>query len=129
MTRIVRSNADEVTDRIKKWGDNAGKVIKGVLGSFAKDEEDRLKGTPYPSQRPGQDYNRTRALAAGWQVETNGFEVGVRNQTPHAHWAVDEKSQPWFHAGRWWVAQDVVQEHAFEFLPEEIAEDLIDSYD
>lgn len=67
---------------------------------------------PYPPQRPKQRYKRTGRLGARWKSAGTPDGARIYNEQPYAGYVVGDasgKGQAWMHAGRWWLARDVVE--------------------
>jgi len=75
-----------------------------------------FRATPYPPERPGQQYVRTGRLGRSWKHKRyrktkSRVEWGVENKAAQrgrvypSYVVGDEQGrQAWMHKGRWWVA-------------------------
>lgn len=68
---------------------------------------------PYPPKRAGQRYRRTMQLQSRWVTEATDSGVRIYNRQPYAGYVVGDETgrgQAWMHAGRWWLARDMIAE-------------------
>lgn len=99
------------------------KETDSVMRTWAKSAADSLKKTPYPSKPSNSRYTRTYELKAGWnavQLKPGVWSI-ANNASGHkggfyARYVVGEKDGPknqrqaWMHSGRWWRADEVLEE-------------------
>ena len=100
------------------------KETDGVMRKWAADAAMFLKRTPYPSKPANSRYTRTGRLASSWRHDqvkpgvwaiSNNAQGGGRGQF-YARYVVGEKDGPknqrqaWMHSGRWWRADEVLEE-------------------
>ena len=93
-----RLKSDIIDSEAEKW---AGQTVK------------TLRAQPYPPKRPGQTYVRKGRLGASWKVEKVGSDIAIVNRArgsgqPYPNFVVGE-IQVWFHKGRWWQAQPIIE--------------------
>jgi len=81
----------------------------------------------YPSERPGQTYQRTGGMMK-WRIEelTNrGYQLRViPDYAPFVIGDAYGTSQAWMHKGRWPVFRDVSEEE-LQALPKEILDEIV----
>jgi len=81
----------------------------------------------YPPPRPKQKYVRTYNLRESWSssdYQGKGYRIkndAKRHGRYYGLWVVGDSHgdrQAWMHAGRWFIARDVVQEEVDKLPPE-----------
>ena len=73
----------------------------------------QLQAKPYPPERPRQRYVRTGQLGRSWGARRSPGGATIFNNRPYARYVVGDdkgKGQAWMHAGRWWLAADVIRD-------------------
>lgn len=86
----------------------------------------------YPSQRPGQRYQRTGRLFYSWRIDSDPQRYVIENTAArrgkrYGHYVVGDAygtGQAWMHRGRWLLFRDVVEEE-LDKLPPEIQEKIL----
>jgi len=130
MTVSYRS-AQEYQRRIGRFTRLMPSVVNRVAGRWAQARRAQLKSTKYPPKLPGQVYVRTGRLANSWGVLSKGnLEWVIRNTANfrgryYSGYVVGRGKQAAIHLGRWWVAEDIVEERIGE-LENKLLEDLIE---
>ena len=92
-----------------------------VMHAWAKHAANALKRTPYPAKPANSRYRRTFNLKAGWnaqQLKPGRWAITNNAQGPksqfYARYVVGPKAGPhgqaWMHRGRWWHADEVIDE-------------------
>ena len=96
--RKAASHRPDLTDKpVKEWCNKMART---------------LAKTPYPPPPAGSTYVRTYTLPTGWVVEQQKSSIyHIKNTVEYAHWVVSKKYQAWMHRGRWWTAEEVMNEN------------------
>ena len=98
-------------------------ILQPGLRAWAQAVRKKLKGKPYPPQRPGQTYIRTGNLASRWAAEPIGAgAVAIVNRADYAGWVVGDE-QAGVHQGRWWQARPIIEED-IPNLTRQLSEDI-----
>lgn len=106
LRRLAAINSEILQPAMKDWGQNVRR---------------KLKKTAYPPKRPNQKYIRTGRLANSWRVGANQYGIEIQNKASYkgkfyANYVVGPEYGPigqrqaWMHKGRWWHAEDIVNE-------------------
>lgn len=94
---------------------NRSAAFQPVMDEWAAEVKDEFDGLPYPPQRPNQKYMRTFALQKGYfrrgSRSKNYARIVLGNNAPRRRYAIGRESQATIHKGRWYVFQDVIDEH------------------
>lgn len=126
------NGATRVNNSLRTLATKNRKITDKVVGQWAKETRAKVKGTKYPPQtnkpQPFKTakqrrfffwalangiitvpYRRTGRLANSWSARQNSLgNWSIANSTSYAHWVVDRSSQSGYHAGNWWIAQDII---------------------
>lgn len=90
----------------------ANEATEQAVGAYVSRARDRLEDKPYPPELPGQRYIRTYNLKHGFRdIHLSRGEWLIFNEMEYSSYVVgtpDEQAA--IHAGRWWVAREVVEE-------------------
>lgn len=106
--------------KIRYFSHEGSKIYDPVLWKWAERVRTRLRSTKYPPRRPTQTYQRTGNLANRWaKIRTAPGAIMIANRSEYSGWVIGRSSQAWMHAGRWWVADDIVEDEA-RALPDEL---------
>lgn len=117
---IIGQNA--VTNKLRTTAAKAPHAMGDITYRWAQGVRAKLKSTPYPPKRPGQRYVRTGRLANSWSaVRMSQSTVRIANSAGYSGYVVGKK-QAWFHRGRWWTAQSVIEQSAPELKAAAIKE-------
>ena len=110
---------DRVTKKMRQLSDPKAEALVNEVQSWLDGEAQRLQGKAYPPERPNQRYVRTGNLARSWtskilssQATSKALKFLVLlNRATYARYVVDKARQAWMHRGRWWTAQDALDEN------------------
>lgn len=119
---LTSKDLEDLTAEVPKLG--RGRIY-GVMVAAKK------LVTTYPSERPGQKYERTGNYGRSWDIEklADGYRLLGHAVDPKGHDYTKYVAgnaygygQAWMHEGRWVMLRDAV-EQSMQRLPEEVLED------
>lgn len=113
---IKITGVNRIENKLRGLISNMPDIVDGDVADWSRDMARLLKGTPYPSKRPGQNYVRTGQLANRWRVsrqKSASYNIlndarGRRGRLYAGYVVGSGGDQAWMHAGRWWIARDVI---------------------
>lgn len=116
MAYRVVTNADQVSGEIaafrkkhpKLFAEQAWKWGHGVRTSLVR---------PEPAPPPNSTYKRTGRLPISWSVKRGmGGRIEIVNSTDYAQWVVGRDTQARIHRGRWYIAEDEVEQQVPQLI-------------
>lgn len=111
---FTQRHADAVTQNLRAAANVSQRRLNMTTYDWSQMHVVRhLVVKPYPPMRPNQRYRRTWRLQARWKSEATDGGARIYNEQPYAGYVVGDeagRNQAWMHAGRWWLARDVVAE-------------------
>lgn len=114
------TGATRVANRLRTAAAKMPRTVDAVVKPWGQQMRATLKATKYPRKRPNQKYIRTGKLGNSWSSRsTRPGQIAIRNSAPYAIYVIGDqygKRQAWMHAGRWWIARSIIDEHAPELV-------------
>lgn len=131
MIKVTLYNHDAMRSKFRQLDQLQLLVFDPVMGAWANETDNYLKGKKYPPELPNQDYRRTGILKARWfvvklspgkyQFENRARQKGrfypiyvLGNEYGDRRNAVKNNRQALIHKGRWWVAFDEIEKRMNE---------------
>ncbi len=113
---IKITGVNRIENKLRYMISSMPDIVDGDVADWSRDMARLLKGTPYPSKRPGQNYVRTGQLANRRRVsrqKSASYNIlndarGRRGRLYAGYVVGSGGDQAWMHAGRWWIARDVI---------------------
>jgi len=113
---IKITGVNRIENKLRYMISSMPDIVDVEVADWSRDMAKLLKGTPYPSKRPGQNYVRTGQLANRWRVsrqKSASYNIlndarGRRGRLYAGYVVGSGGDQAWMHTGRWWIARDVI---------------------
>ena len=107
---VIGQNA--VENKLRTAAATGQKRMNNVTYQWAQNNVmPQLLTKAYPAERPGQKYVRTYNLRKGWGIRINNASINIHNTMGYSGYVVGDSRggrQAWMHAGRWWLAREIV---------------------
>lgn len=107
---VIGQNA--VENKLRTAAATGQKRMNNVTYQWAQNNVmSQLLTKAYPAERPGQKYVRTYNLRRGWNIRINNASINIHNRMGYSGYVVGNSQggkQAWMHAGRWWLARDII---------------------
>lgn len=111
---------EQVTAAMRRTAEQGQKRVAAVTYHWAVNALPRLRGTPYPPERPGQTYKRTGLLRRSWHADPTPDGARIYNDRPGVTFVIGDwmgGGQAWFHVNRWWTGEGLLRNERQKLRP------------